>query len=172
MRFAPRHTAESLGMFGIGRNFLMLWLGKALAFVSFSCIAQGPFFGVLFHILWLSVALWSEHFPIIRPYFVSKVFLCFTEQIWIDLISLHCKDINTSVIAKMIHIISHLEIKCRERKRAKGIISCSVSYSLQLHSLENKWIAGWSSVQKCGQSMHCVEPTLHVRNNLCAFVCD
>lgn len=149
---------------------VMNW--QALAFVLFSCIAQGPFFWVLFHILWLSAALWSEPFPIIGPYFVSKVFLCSTKQIWIDLISLNCKDINTSVIAKMIQIVSHLEIRCRERKRAKGIISCSASYSLQLHCLENKWIAGCASVQKYGQSMHCVGPALHVRSNLCAFMCD
>ena len=51
MIFAPRHAAESLAMFGIGRNFLTWWIGKALGFVFFSCIAQGPFFGVLFHIL-------------------------------------------------------------------------------------------------------------------------
>lgn len=60
MIFAPRHTAESLAMFGIGRNSLMWWIGKALGFVLFSCITQGPFFGVLFHILWLPAALWSE----------------------------------------------------------------------------------------------------------------
>lgn len=38
MIFAPRHAAEVLTIFGEGRNFLMY-------------IAQGPFFGVLFHIL-------------------------------------------------------------------------------------------------------------------------
>lgn len=52
------------------------------------------------------------------------------------LIFLHYKD--TLAMAKIIYIITYLEIRHRERKRAKGTISCTVSYNLQLHSLENK----------------------------------
>jgi len=84
-----------------------------------------------------------------------------------DLIFLHYKD--TLVIAK-IPIIAYLEIRCRERRRVEGTLSCSVSYSFRLHSLENKWIAGCSSVQKYGQSAHCVGAALHVKS-FSAFTC-
>lgn len=87
-----------------------------------------------------------------------------------DLIFLHYKD--TLAIAKIIQIIAHLEIRCRERKKAKGTISCSVSYSLQLHSLENKWIAGCCSMQKYGESTCRIGAALPVRSNLSAFMCD
>lgn len=53
-----------------------------------------------------------------------------------NLIFLHYKD--SLAMAEIIYIITNLEIKYRESKRAKGIISCTVSYNLHLHSLENK----------------------------------
>lgn len=75
-------------------------------------------------------------FPTTGPCFVSKCFFCLTKLAWMNLIFLHYKD--SLAMAEIIYIITNLEIKYRESKRAKGIISCTVSYNLQLHSLENK----------------------------------
>lgn len=148
------------------------WQNLGICLVLVHC-SRTIFWSLVSHSLtFCSLVIGAKYlaFPTTRPCLVSEGFFCFTKQVWVDLIFLHYKD--TLAMAKIIYIITYLEIRYRERKSAKGIISCTVSYNLQLHSLENKLIAGCSSVQRYGQSTCGVGTAIHVRSNLSAFMCN
>lgn len=110
-------------------------------------------------------------FPTTGSCFVSKGFFCFVKQVWMDGSHFSALQRYSSNGKNNLHYCLPRN-KIQGKKRAKGIISCIISYNLQLHSLENKGIAGCSSVQRDGQNSHSVGAALHVRSNLSAFLCD
>lgn len=61
-------------------------------------------------------------------------------------------------------------MRCRERKRVKRITSCSTTYSLLVHSLENQWIVFKIRIKACAVSVAALQLSSNFSTSVCSYI--